>query len=170
MNWEAIGAIAELLGGIGVIASLVYLATQIRQSREQMSASTRAIQGATNQQFERDVYDIILRDLTVPGLQQAIDQGMRDFDSLIDEDRFRFIRWAVVRMRAWDNAYYQFRMGMLDEERWAISRRDLALFLRGPGVVQWWQAHPSTLSPEFVALVEEILNHQPEAASSETGR
>jgi len=27
MNWEATGAIAELLGAVGVIASLVYLAT-----------------------------------------------------------------------------------------------------------------------------------------------
>jgi hypothetical protein len=32
MNWDAIGAVAELLGAIGVIASLVYLAVQIRQS------------------------------------------------------------------------------------------------------------------------------------------
>ncbi len=32
MNWDAIGAIAELLGAVGVIASLVYLATQIRQN------------------------------------------------------------------------------------------------------------------------------------------
>jgi hypothetical protein len=29
MNWDAIGAIAELLGAIGVIASLIYLARQI---------------------------------------------------------------------------------------------------------------------------------------------
>jgi hypothetical protein len=32
MTWDAIGAIAELLGAMGVIASLVYLAGQIRQS------------------------------------------------------------------------------------------------------------------------------------------
>jgi hypothetical protein len=32
MNWDAIGAIAELLGAIGVIASFVYLATQIQHS------------------------------------------------------------------------------------------------------------------------------------------
>ena len=42
MNWEAIGAIAETLGAIGVIASLVYLAGQIRQN-------TRSIRGATYQ-------------------------------------------------------------------------------------------------------------------------
>jgi hypothetical protein len=40
MNWDAIGAIAELLGAIGVIASLVYLATQIRQSRLLPRSST----------------------------------------------------------------------------------------------------------------------------------
>ena len=40
MNWDAIGAIAELLGAVGVIASLVYLATQIRHSRDQMRAAT----------------------------------------------------------------------------------------------------------------------------------
>ncbi len=34
MNWDAIGAIAELLGAIGVILTLVYLATQIRQNTE----------------------------------------------------------------------------------------------------------------------------------------
>jgi hypothetical protein len=30
MTWDAIGALAELLGAIWVIASLIYLATQIR--------------------------------------------------------------------------------------------------------------------------------------------
>jgi hypothetical protein len=34
MNWNAIGAGAELLGAIGGIASLVYLATQIRNGRD----------------------------------------------------------------------------------------------------------------------------------------
>ena len=28
MNWDAIGAIAETLGAVGVIASLVYLASE----------------------------------------------------------------------------------------------------------------------------------------------
>ena len=32
MNWEAIGAVGEVVGAAGVIASLVYLAVQIRQN------------------------------------------------------------------------------------------------------------------------------------------
>ena len=44
MNWEAIGALAELLAAVGVIVSLVYLASQIRHSREQMRQNTRAVE------------------------------------------------------------------------------------------------------------------------------
>ena len=38
MNWDAVGAIAELLGAVAVFASLVYLALQIRGSTNQASA------------------------------------------------------------------------------------------------------------------------------------
>ena len=40
MNWEAISTIAELVGAAGVIASLVYLAMQIRQSTKVARAET----------------------------------------------------------------------------------------------------------------------------------
>ena len=32
MNWETLAAIAEVLGATGVLASLIYLAVQIRQN------------------------------------------------------------------------------------------------------------------------------------------
>lgn len=38
MNWDAIGASAELLGAVAVFASLIYLALQIRGSTNQASA------------------------------------------------------------------------------------------------------------------------------------
>jgi hypothetical protein len=38
INWEAVGSIAELAGAIGVMLSLLYLATQIRTSNESTKA------------------------------------------------------------------------------------------------------------------------------------
>ena len=32
MNWEALGAIGEIVGAVAVIATLAYLAVQIRQN------------------------------------------------------------------------------------------------------------------------------------------
>ena len=164
MNWDAIGAIAELLGAIGVIASLVYLATQIRHSREQMSENTRALQAGAYQQLEESVYRKVMDDLTIPDLERIIRVGTSDIEQLSEEDMFRWSRWIFMRLRAFDNAHYQFRMGMQDEDRWQISRRDLELFFQMPGVVQWWKATPSTLSPEFGALVEEILGGEGQGA------
>ena len=48
MNWDAIGAIAETLGAVGVIASLVYLATQIRQNTSTVRSSAASSLAETN--------------------------------------------------------------------------------------------------------------------------
>ncbi len=41
MNWEAIGAIGEIAGALAVVASLIYLATQIRQSNKLLILESR---------------------------------------------------------------------------------------------------------------------------------
>jgi hypothetical protein len=33
MNWEAVGAVAEMIGGIAVLVTLIYLALQLRQKQ-----------------------------------------------------------------------------------------------------------------------------------------
>ncbi len=48
MNWEALGAIGETVGAIGVVATLLYLAVQIRQNNRKLGESTSA---ALNQFF-----------------------------------------------------------------------------------------------------------------------
>jgi hypothetical protein len=58
VNWDAIGAMAELVGAAGVIFSLVYLARQIRQSNvtDQLTA-TLSLQSSYN-----EVGDLFLGD------------------------------------------------------------------------------------------------------------
>ena len=40
MNWEALGALANLLAAIGVIATLIYLSIQIRQNTKAVRSSS----------------------------------------------------------------------------------------------------------------------------------
>jgi hypothetical protein len=40
VNWDAVGAIAEILGGLTVVATVIYLAMQIRQIKDQTDRST----------------------------------------------------------------------------------------------------------------------------------
>jgi hypothetical protein len=41
VNWEAIGAIGEVIGAIGVIVTLGYLAVQVRQGSHVVRSSAR---------------------------------------------------------------------------------------------------------------------------------
>ena len=84
MNWEAIGSIGELLGAMGVIASLLYLSAQIRQGANAAqlatshSIATAARQWADPMQADQDLARIFLL-------------GTEDFDSLDERDRARFV-------------------------------------------------------------------------------
>ncbi len=153
MNWDAIGAIAELLGAIGVIASLIYLARQMRQN-------TRATRASAYQQFYTSLNETILDRGGGPEREQAIRMGMADFARLSEEDAWRFTLWMAGVVHALENAHYQYRVGMLDEERWLKHYADVRGFFENPGVVQWWRTTPPNLSPEFVALVEEIIGEK----------
>jgi len=41
MNWDAIGAIGEIVGALAVVLSLIYLATQIRASNSVAQRDSR---------------------------------------------------------------------------------------------------------------------------------
>ncbi len=57
MNWDAVGAVAETVGAIAVLATLIYLALQVRQARKvQLAESIRATRA------ERREFFISLRD------------------------------------------------------------------------------------------------------------
>ena len=47
MNWEAIGAVGEVLGSIAVLATLVYLAVQVRHARSEYVRSISQTRYAT---------------------------------------------------------------------------------------------------------------------------
>jgi len=58
-----------LLGVLGVIASLVYLATQIRPSREQMRQNTRALRSESFQQIDGSLYQVVNGRLVSPATE-----------------------------------------------------------------------------------------------------
>ena len=58
MNWEAIGAIGEVIGALGVIFTLIYLASQIRQSNRVGTVASEAQFRTLAQNVNRIITDI----------------------------------------------------------------------------------------------------------------
>ena len=53
MNWQAVGAVGELIGGIAVVLSLIYIAMQMRQNTRQIGENTLALQLASRDRAQQ---------------------------------------------------------------------------------------------------------------------
>jgi hypothetical protein len=163
MNWDAIGAIAETLGAVGVIASLVYLAGQIRQNTAQMDRAERTARGDSYQSL-LEMLQSTSESVRLDGeASEIIRRGLLDLRDLTEAEFFRF-NWTMGgQLFAWDNALYQYHHGVLSEDRWVLIRNVIAHHAPSAGFRAWWKSYAhDTLSPEFVALVEEILGEEPD--------
>ena len=90
MNWDAIGALAEVVGVIGILISLMYLAVQIRQNTRQISSNIEATRLAA---FEYNIESgNRIRELYIlhPELAELFLKGTKHYRDLSSTDRFRF--------------------------------------------------------------------------------
>ena len=138
MNWEAIGALAELAGAVGVVLTLVYLSVQLRQN-------TRAIQGsevayrsnlemATNARFfdlRRDVY-------SDPELASIWTRGLVDPDMLAKGEWDRFFNYFTSWVFAMGEQY-RIQADLLVDRQEILTPVFQDLF-RYPGARKAW--HP----------------------------
>ena len=133
MNWEAIGAVAELTGAVGVIASLVYLATQIRQNTRSLRATAY-----------RDMVDMLVSSTEFvssdKGLTRVLMKGLGDLDSLEGaEEHYQFSAILGRTVRNLDIARNMHDEGLLDASYYQSTLRATIDLLSGPGAAQWWQ-------------------------------
>ena len=142
MNWEAIGAMGEIVGALVVFLTLVYLALQIRQNTHATrAASHHAVTDALNQ-----------LNLSLAENEEVASiwvSGMNDRSSLTDIQRERYDALLRAYMHACDTMYYQAQVGAGDNGLWKAEERYLAVVLTSPGGKTWFEENSFSISPGF---------------------
>ena len=82
INWDAIGAIAEALGAIGVVATLIYISRQFHQSLVDAKAEANIQLGREYTSHQA----IVISDENIG----AFIKGLESFSSLSPEERVKF--------------------------------------------------------------------------------
>ena len=158
MNWEAIGAIGEIVGAAAVIITLIYLASQVRTARKATLDQNRLTRSAA-------IREIILSTANNDNLRaaQMHNWGLSDYyDSLADE---LGVDSVEASRNEWANAvYFWMYWG-----QWASSheKTDIAelehvivkLFSL-PGVRHTWDISPLGkvfMDEKFVRFVDDVL-------------
>jgi hypothetical protein len=119
MTWEAMSAIGQMLGSIGVFATLVYVAAQLRQNRIAQNIATYE---SVNQGFNT-INGLIAADAS---LARVMIEGNQHPDSLSPVDQQRY--W--VTWQSYINQYSQmhslFESGALSKTLWETHLDALA--------------------------------------------
>ena len=111
MNWDAIGAIAELLGAIGVIGSLVYLATQLKASTQ--ASHIEAKFRLTDRMA--DFGDMLIND---PELNDIMLRGRKEPGSLSREEYFVFANLCQKACWNLSGAYFMYNTDSISQDDW----------------------------------------------------
>ena len=142
MNWDAIGSIAELLGAVGVIASLLYLSAQIRQG-------TRASRLATSHSLAtaaRQWSDPMQADAELAWIFQV---GTEDPTRLSDRERSRFFYICFSFLRMFEDIHFQYENGALDAELWEGYKTHYGAYCKAPGLQSYWEGRRQIFRPAF---------------------
>ena len=148
MNWEAIAAIAETIGALGVIASLLYLAGQVRASTRASAVEAKL----ASTQMLNDYVDGLIQN---PELNDLFLRGLADLGSLSEADYYRFSNMALKAFWFFSAQHYQFRTGTLSEGDFLEGRMVLLYWLKRPGARAWWaKLGRASVAPEFRDFVD----------------
>ena len=146
MNWEAISAIGQIVGAIGVVISLVYVAREIRSN----ARSARLASVGT-------INDWLGQLATHPHLADVWNRGLQDYESLEGADQRTFNAFTLQLFHIFRELYYQQVEGHLDPRLWReveIPMRDL--INRFPGIRAWSREYSRWFSEDFVNYVNQL--------------
>lgn len=154
MNWEAVGAIGEIVGALAVLVTLIYLAVQIRHTRHaQRAEAIRA------NRLERREYHTALRDSPyLPEIYAKIEGGQE----LTAEEEHRFVHhnaatWGLLYSE-WIQTQLEWRGEFQTSQSVAIS-----YIIAQPRHLEFFNMIGRELYPkEFIDFVQGLIDEHGE--------
>jgi hypothetical protein len=150
VNWEAIGAFGEILGAAAVVATLFYLAVQIKESSAQ---ARRNELNSTLQQISAGRLALAQNEK----LATILPKGLENFSSLDSGERIRFE--AIMNERFWvmQQLWQRVQDGYLNQEYWDGSIHGATIqTIHTPGGAAWWEASNRQFPANYREEIERI--------------
>ncbi len=146
MNIMELGAIGELVGGVAVLVTLIYLVIQIRQNTSQVRLSTATAMLANIQNAGVPLYDH----------WDTFDQGLDDDADLSGRDGRMFSLLMLRVFHALQNSYYQQIEGALGNDWYVVHGHAIGAFTHRPGGLRWWNENREKFAEDFRDKVNSI--------------
>ena len=145
MDLQVLAYIGELVGAIGVVASLIYLSVQIKRNE----STTRA---ATTQELLSKSIDMLLSTPSdSPLLKVTSDEPL----SVAEKAQLDLLYFA--RFSHFNNAHHQNLAGKLDKEIWQMyDARTERNVQQMEGFETWWSIYKVNFTESFRNYIQDI--------------
>lgn len=153
MSWQDLGSIGELVSAIATVATLAYLAIQIRLNTAHLKESERASHlhslDQTVEAFSR------YRHLVAqPGIAELLELGLETYGDLDAAERTRFRAVVEEYFFAYNALLDRSRSGAFHFNDPARIALPLGTILSRAGGRQWWADRSAIFPRDFVKEVE----------------
>ena len=149
MSLDDLGNLGEFVSAVAVVVSVLYLAIQIRQN-------TRSLRAQAHQSITTHIAELNRTIVEYDEVAEILERGLEDPTVLTPAEARRFNAYNSARFRHYDNIYYQYRVGVLEESQWVGFSRMLRFHFMQAGLRRWWNDSTAFYSPEFVAYCEKL--------------
>ena len=155
---QLLGNFGEFVGAIAVVATLVYLAFQVKHSKESLDANTKAIKGQAISDVTRNVHDhmhMLVRghDMAASHLRFAADETLDSLDAFLNDA----LLTAIFMAR--QNEFFQWKQGLLDESVFKSLHHVILVLVGSHNGHDWWEHEGRRMvAPEFIDFVDDLCS------------
>jgi hypothetical protein len=115
VNWEALGAVGDLIGGLAVVVTLIYLALQVRQSKVLLERNEKIALSQVYQSRADARMNMHLAQAQTPGQNPSRIWGHPErVAELSDDERHVVRQFMQATYVHQDNMVFQASLGLLD--------------------------------------------------------
>lgn len=156
MNWDAISAVGEIVGAIGVIGSLIYLALQIRKSDQTVRAER--IQALWDGCRDR----LLAPGSIDPHISDLAAKGLTNFEALNNSEKRRFFYYFFEQCFQAQQAMSLYRASLIPLEDYNAWMHYVGVLMQTPGGKQVWPYIEKTITPRVADELVNWLSENPE--------
>ena len=142
--------IAEIVGGIAVVLSIVYLAVEVQRN-------TNAIQSQTQQGLLELVAEDNMVVATNAELADLYVRAQKNLAGLTEVERERYKRLVSHAFNIWEQAFLTYTNGTMEEQTWLGWNRGYRFLVCNESSNQIWKEIEEGY-PEFSVHINELTN------------
>ena len=154
MNWDAVGAVGEILGALGVLLTLVYLAIQVRHAAN-ISWSQKAYAQAA---YEQQTFSL----QASPEMVAAVEKCYYTDEPLSVSDCIWIESYIVSALIDFRTNFEHYQKGLMSQGQWEQRKRSIQPWFSADYPKMWWQGSKHRFEDPFIEEIDELVLSAPE--------